>query len=221
MIAVAALWLWSVNGAKNSRNKVLTAVVRTIEDQVRNTPRLPSWHRDRQMTDLLERSLTPIPAQSSPFNPEIVREWLGSSLTRDDMLTFMHHAEALGFSQAEQVALAPEAAKAFLAQDLVKAPTIVDKMIMLRLVAATKTEHGQTILTLNEFAYPLVRRFFLDFGATDDRDDEADYEPMYLNCDFPFRDGTFSSSLELVDDPKAIPTVLVFNIKPARAWAKG
>lgn len=219
-LAVAAFWFWSVNSAKKQGRKFLTAVIRSIEDQVRNTPRLPSWHKDERMRDHLAKSLAPFPSQSSPYDPEVVREWLDASLTQDDILTFMHHAERVGFSPIEQIALAPDAAKAFLAQDLVKAPTIVDKMIMLQLVAATKTEHGQTILTLNKFAYPLVHRFFLDFGATDDRDDEAGYEPMYLNCDFPFRDGTFPSGLELAEDPKAIPTVLVFNIKPDRTWAK-
>lgn len=217
VLAVAAFWFWSVNGAKKQRKRFLIAVARSIEDQVRNTPRLPSWHRSDQMRDLLAESLAPVPSQLSPFDPAVVKQWLDASLTWDDIFTFMHHAENAGFSPIEQIALAPDAAKAFLAQDLAKASTIVDKMIMLHLVTATKVQSGQELLKLEAFSYPLVQRFFLDFGAKDDATEE--FEAYYWNCEFPFRDGTFPADLEVSDDPKAVPTILVFSISPPRAWA--
>jgi hypothetical protein len=220
VIAVAAFWLWSVNGAKKAKSRFLTAFVRAVQDQVRNTPRDPSWYLDTHMKELVEQALASVPSRSSPFDPDVVQEWLEASLTRDDIFTFMNHAEAVGFTPAEQVALAPDAAFAFLQQDVIKGLTILDKMILLRLVAAAKSCNGQTILTLKEFSYPLVHNLFVSFGGKDDRDEELDWGPMYLSCDFPFRDGTFPASLSLSDDPKSSPEILIFDIKPQRATAQ-
>ncbi|WP_368933645.1 hypothetical protein [Brevundimonas naejangsanensis] len=219
ILAVAAIWFWSVNGAKKAKRKFLLAFVRTIEDQVKNTPRDPSWHRDKQMREMLKKALAPVPSKASPYDPEVVEEWLDASLTQDDIHTFMYHAETVGFSPAEQIALAPDAALAFLNQDLMKAAHIVDKMILLRLVTGSKKQDGQVVYAMNEFSYNVVKEFFLDFGGKDDRDDEYDFGPTIISCDFSFRGGSFHSFLRISDDPKSAPEVFVFDMEPSRKHA--
>lgn len=218
LLAVAGFWFWSVNGAKKAKRRFLLAFVRTIEDQIKNTPRDPSWHRNKQMQQLLENALAPVPSKASPYDPAIVKEWLDASLTQDDIYTFMYHAETVGFSPAEQLALAPDAALAFLTQDLIKAAHPLDKMILLRLVTGSKKKHGQVVYDLNEFSYNVIEKFFLDFGGEDDRDDEYDFGPNMISCDFPFRDGKFHSFLQHSDDPRSVPTVFVFSMDPKRQY---
>lgn len=219
--AIAAFWFWSVNGAKKAKRRLALAFVRTVADQVKNTPRVPSWDRDKQMQQLLQNALAAVPSRASPYDPEVVKEWLEASLTQDDIYTFMHHAEAVGFRPAEQIALASDAALAFLNQDLMKAVQPLDKMIFLRLVTGSKKLHGQVIYDLNEFTYHVVEKFFLEYGGENDRDDEYDFGPTMISCDFRFRDGTFHSFLQYSEDPRSVPNVFVFSMEPTRERAGG
>lgn len=217
LLAVVGFWFWSVHGAKKAKRRFLIAFVGAIRDQVNNTPRVPSWHRDQQMQQTLKSALASVPSRASPYDPEVVEEWLEASLTQDDISTFMHHAQKVGFSSAEQIALASDAALAFLNQDLIKAAHPIDKMILLRLVTGSKKQHGQVIYDLDEFSYNVVEKFFLDFGGEDDRDDETDFGPTAIYCEFPFREGKFNSFLQHSDDPRSVPHVFVFSMEPRRA----
>lgn len=214
LVAVAAFWFWSVNGAKNTKRKVVIAFLRAMEDRVADEARQPSWWRDQQMQHALGQALASVPAKASPYDPDVVREWLGAYMTKGDLSTFLYHAETLGFSPSEQIALAPEIAVMFLSQDLIKAADALDKMLMLRLVASMKKGHGQDVFDIPEFSYAPVAKFFRDFGATDDRDDEFDFGPTGLYAEFPFRTGKFHSTLVWSDDPRSVPEVLVYNYEP-------
>lgn len=171
------------------------------------------------MQELLKQALAPVPSKAAPYDPVVVDEWLKASLTQDDINTFMYHAETVGFSPAEQIALAPDAALAFLNQDLAKARHPIDKMILLRLVSGSKTQQGQIVYDLKEFSYNVVEKFFLDFGGKENGDDEIGYDADLIECDFPFRGGTFHSFLTMSDDPRSVPQVFVFDMDPAREHA--
>lgn len=213
LLAGAAFWFWSVNAGKNTKRKVLVAFVRAMEDQVKGNDRTPSWWSNAQARAALKQVLATVPSKATPYDPHVVREWLEAAMTVEDISTFLYHAETLGFSPSEQIALAPDVALLFLAQDLIKASHPLDKMLMLRLVSAMKKGHGQECFAIPEFSYGVVEKFYRDFGGKDDSEDMAPLDPMYVHCDFPFRAGNFPSSLELSGDPRSVPEVLVFDYR--------
>lgn len=214
LIAFAAFWVWSVNGAKNTKRKVVVAFLRALEDRIADNEREPSWWREAKTRKVLDQALVAVPTRAAPYDPDIIREWLEAGMTQDDISTFLYHAETLGLSPSEQIALAPEVAVMFLTQDLIKAPHPLDKLVMLRLVAAMKKGHGQTHVAMPEFSYGVVEKFYKDFGGKDDTEEMNPLDPMHIYCDFPFRTGKFTSWIYLSDDPKSVPDATVYNYEP-------
>ena len=134
LAAAMGFWLWSVNGAKKSKQKVVLAFLRAVDDRAAGEQRQPSWWRDKLIQQSLEQILASVPAKASPYDPDVIRQWLEAEMTNQDISTFLYHAETLGFSRPDQIALVPDVALMFLAQDLIKASAPVDKLIMLRLM---------------------------------------------------------------------------------------
>lgn len=217
LVAAAVFLLWSLNGAKTSKRKVATAFLRAFEDRVVEEVRYPTWWHDNEAQQALRQILASIPAKAAPYEPDLIRQWLEARMTEEDISTSLYYAEKVGFSVPEQIALVVDFALMFLAQDLIKATGPVDKLIMLRLIAAAKMMHDQEFIDFSGFSYGVVEKFYREFGARDDGEDNDEFGPTILTCDFPFRTGEFHSILDWSDNPKSDPEAHIYLYRPHRS----
>lgn len=144
-LGAVAFWLWSKNAAGSTKRKFVHLVSKTMADRNQQIAKNPSWYRHRQSVDVLNATLKSITTTTSPHSPYILEEWLGASETTDDVSTFLHHAEAMGLSQPDQISLAYEFVRTLLNLDLIGEETSEDRKIALYLVTGFKRNEGQTV----------------------------------------------------------------------------
>lgn len=182
IVVVVAFWLWSKKSAGNTRHQFVNLLSKTMADRNQYLVRFPTWHEDRRMSGVLDASLKPLTTTTPPHRPEVLSEWLGASNTREDIATFLYHAEASGLSQSDQIAMAYDFTKALIDLDIIGDDTRADRIIAMHIATAIKLDHGQTIYDIPSVTPAEAESYFRRLGATEVTDGFP-----YLEMDIWFR----------------------------------
>lgn len=196
IIVVVAFVFWSKKAAKSTGRKYQFALHNALADRLQGFESEPSWWdwRNEKMHKLVVDTVAPL-KQKSGFSLAAVELWLDASETWEDLKCFMSHAEKMGFSQIEQVALTYDFANEVLARDLAEEVSFFDKNILLYLVAAAKQRRGQNDIRVPDITPAALVSFFMARGATVEGD--VPKGAGYYEYGFEFRSAIRAATMEV------------------------
>jgi hypothetical protein len=185
IIAVVALVIWSKSAAKSAKAKYLHAHNNALVERFSGKYSKPSWWdwKEKAMTARVKELVRPL-VYKSGFSPVAVALWLDGDETWEDLLTFMAHAERVGFKQAEQIALLPDFALSALNVDLFNEHSLTDKNVLLYLIAATKQRNQQNNVDVTDIPYKLVEDYIVSRGGAMDEENREYYPCFYYEFDY-------------------------------------
>lgn len=196
IIAVVGFFMWSNSAAKTTRAKYVFARSNALAERFQGYESQPTWWnwRDESMRAAVKNATAPIIAKSG-LSPAAVQLWLDADETWEDFLTFMDHAEKIGFKRIEQVVLLEDFAMDALREDVSSEQTIRDKNVLLYLVAGTKQRQQQNVVDVDDLSYRVVEEYLVRRGAT--VDDEVPEGHRYYDYAFDYRSSRPVLNLDL------------------------
>lgn len=146
------------------------------------------------MLSTVNRMVSPLVAKSG-FSAAAVQLWLEADETMEDFLMFLAHAEKVGFTKAEQIALLPEFAMSALNVDLFNARTPQDKNVLLYILGGTKAANQQTFVNIDDLSPRVVADYLVQRGAT--VDEEVPEGHRFYEYGFDYRGLRHSLSMQI------------------------
>lgn len=186
IIAVVVFVMWSKAAAKTARANYLQAHNNALVERFSGKYSKPSWWdwKDKAMVARVKEMVRPL-VYKSGFSSVAVALWLDGDETWEDFLTFMAHAERVGFNQVEQIALLPDFALSALTVDLFNEHNLSDKNVLLYLIAATKQRNQQNNVDVTDIPYEIVEEYIVSRGGAMD-EEMREYYPCF-HYDFDYR----------------------------------
>lgn len=216
IIAVVAFVMWSKFAAQSSRTKYLQAHNNALAQRFERRKSHPTWWDDRDavMLSTVKQTVSPLLAKSG-FSPAAVQLWLEADETMEDFLTFMAHAEKVGFKRAEQIALLTEFALSALNVDLFNAKTPQDKNVLLYILGGVKAANQQTFVNIDDLSPRVVADYLVQRGAT--VDEEVPEGHRFYEYEFEYRALRHSLSMQIGLDRAELIVFDKFSFTPLTA----